>query len=119
MNARIKIKLPAEHKSELHRQQTAGTLGKRNAPLDRFKSNNPSIALHRKPRLQNRLLPIEIAVDAGIIRLCSNFELSNLLIRWDFRHIHQIKNLNRLFADRDLRIVIDAEIPHRVREAAR
>jgi hypothetical protein len=119
VNARNEIKPAAKYESDFHRKQTASALGKRRAPLYRFKLDGPSIALQRKACFQKWLLPIEVAVDAGVIWLWGNIELPNLLICGDFSHIHQIQDLNRLLADCDLRIVINAEISHRVGETCR
>src|SRR5271163_2360334 len=71
-----------------------------------------SVNLHRKACLQNRLLAVDVANNAGVVRLRCQIELANLLIGGNLGHIHQIQNLDRLLADTDLRIMIDAKIPH-------
>src|SRR5579863_966168 len=104
-------------KTHFHGRQAAGAWRKKRLPRNGFKHERRTADSQRQPLLKVSGLRLQISRDTGIVHARHYSTSLHLLEGRNLRHIDYVIDLDTIWVGDNLRVMIDAEITHRMGEA--
>ncbi len=104
------------HKRQLHGWQSAGTGREEHAAIREAKFHRLAVDFQQQAIGQRRRFLCEVCGKGSVAFGGHNSRSLNFLVGWNFRHVHEISQLNAVALDVNRRVVADAEISHGMRK---